>query len=926
MPLKLSGFAKRYSAYNWFRNPSRDDGPGPVSMWIGHRAKYGASSLRAEEHRFSKDALRIDIMLPAVLGGSMRKLTVLGLLVCASSAFAQETPQTLLDRALRLGDKYSWADSRDLFFKAEDGFRSYDQRNALYAKIGRLRSTMEEQSLPALSAELDALLTDPLVANDPQLRLFCLIVKGDVDGELDATSAKRDWMAVRDLADKMGNTRWKNRAGGELGFEAFLEGDVASARQLVAGALLGAVASGDKPAQARFMGAIGTGLALSGIYDEALTYLDRALSVARSDPEMGYQYVILDGKVSALKGVGKTQEALSLAEELTARARADNKNVKLCQTLIRVARLVRDQKDNQRALTLLYEAVSLAERGGFPRLLASAQFLLAETYRIMGDLDKAEAMVAQAADATRNSGDIYLIPDRLHVLALVKMDRGKYDEAEQLFSEASDYVDSMLASSPNPRARAGLLASSVSSIYPDHAGLLLGHFKDPARAYAVVERARGRTLTDLLRSGHTGFGGEDPNLEKEFSTLRLKIASSHSAVEIRKTRNDLFIRELGRWLPQGVAEPLTKPSGPDGPVPVDRIRDSLAKDQLVIEYVLGEPHSYALVLSKDGISFIELSSGQAINSLASQYLDSIKKKQAAPALGKRLYSELLGKIPGLRTARRLTIVPDGRLHLLPFDTLVNPEGQYVLMTHAINVAPSVSAFYVLSAGSERRVVARNFLGVGGVPYNQDALKVATTRGYEATGLGNLPGSEEEVTTAAALTGSNGRSTLLVGAKATEAAFKKADLRNRSIIHLAVHGVANNVQPDAAALIMLSDPGANEDGLLQSSEIVQLSLNARVVVLSACDTAVGRLQGQDGVATLSRAFLLAGAKGVVSTLWSVDDTVSAFLMKRFYQGLASGKDTAAALTEAKRSVVRTFGTRALPYHWGAFVLEGASKPI
>ena len=120
----------------------------------------------------------------------------------------------------------------------------------------------------------------------------------------------------------MGNTRWKNRAGGELGFQAFLEGDVASARQLVAGALQGAVANGDTPAQARFMGAIGTGLALSGIYDEALTYLDRALSVARSDPEMGYQYVILDGKVSALKGVGKTQEALSLAEELTARARS----------------------------------------------------------------------------------------------------------------------------------------------------------------------------------------------------------------------------------------------------------------------------------------------------------------------------------------------------------------------------------------------------------------------------------------------------------------------------------------------------------------------------------------------------------------------------------------------------------------------------
>ncbi|MGH9428902.1 MAG: hypothetical protein ACRD2L_21670, partial [Terriglobia bacterium] len=126
----------------------------------------------------------------------MRKLTVLGLFFCASLANAQETPQALLERALRLGDKYSWADARELFSRAEEGFRNnYDPKNALYAKIGRLRSSMEEQILPALSAELDGLLTDPLVTNDPQLRLFCLIVKGDVDGELETASAKRDWIA-----------------------------------------------------------------------------------------------------------------------------------------------------------------------------------------------------------------------------------------------------------------------------------------------------------------------------------------------------------------------------------------------------------------------------------------------------------------------------------------------------------------------------------------------------------------------------------------------------------------------------------------------------------------------------------------------------------------------------------------------------------
>ena len=104
----------------------------------------------------------------------MRKLKVLRPFCCASSAFAlRDSPNFFLDRALRLGDKYSWADSRDLFFKAEDGFRSYDQRNALYAKIGRLRSTMEEHSLPpSLRSWTRCCRRTRWSQNDPQLRLF----------------------------------------------------------------------------------------------------------------------------------------------------------------------------------------------------------------------------------------------------------------------------------------------------------------------------------------------------------------------------------------------------------------------------------------------------------------------------------------------------------------------------------------------------------------------------------------------------------------------------------------------------------------------------------------------------------------------------------------------------------------------------------
>jgi len=100
-----------------------------------------------------------------------------------------------------------------------------------------------------------------------------------------------------------------------------------------------------------------------------------------------------------------------------------------------------------------------------------------------------------------------------------------------------------------------------------------------------------------------------------------------------------------------------------------------------------------------------------------------------------------------------------------------------------------------------------------------------------------------------------------------------------------------------------------------------------VVLSACDTAVGLLQGQEGIANLSRAFLLAGARTVISTLWQVDDSSSFFLMKRFYSHLLEKRSAASALTAAKRDLFRTYGGKAVPYQWAAFTVEGAAmQPV
>ena len=133
-------------------------------------------------------------------------------------------------------------------------------------------------------------------------------------------------------------------------------------------------------------------------------------------------------------------------------------------------------------------------------------------------------------------------------------------------------------------------------------------------------------------------------------------------------------------------------------------------------------------------------------------------------------------------------------------------------------------------------------------------------------------------------------------------------------------------PDRAALVLLKDPQRGEDGSLYPSEIVQLPLNADLVVLSACDTAVGPVQGEEGISTLARAFLLAGARTVVSTLWTIDDDSSLFLMKVFYAELARKNSTPEALRVAKRSVLKKFGpSNAVPYYWAGFTLEGLAPP-
>ncbi len=130
-----------------------------------------------------------------------------------------------------------------------------------------------------------------------------------------------------------------------------------------------------------------------------------------------------------------------------------------------------------------------------------------------------------------------------------------------------------------------------------------------------------------------------------------------------------------------------------------------------------------------------------------------------------------------------------------------------------------------------------------------------------------------------------------------------------VLHFAVHAFAEPKFPERAALVLLNDSATGEDGLLQPREIGQFRLNAGVVVLSACDTSVGPTLGQEGVLNIARAFLLAGAQSVVTTLWAVSDATSTALMRHFYENLTAGRDVAEALARAKDAVAEQLGADA-----------------
>ncbi len=376
-------------------------------------------------------------------------------------------------------------------------------------------------------------------------------------------------------------------------------------------------------------------------------------------------------------------------------------------------------------------------------------------------------------------------------------------------------------------------------------------------------------------------------------------------------------------------------------VDTDKLKQKLKEMQTtVVDYFLGDSALYTFVISDTNYVLLK-------NKISGNFGDQIKqyRKNISPneilgdpqkvfsdfvANSRELYAMLIEPINRYIPAAvsHLTIIPSGILAIIPFESLLTNDhipvkADYAHLPYLIrkfNISYAYSATLWSNQAKDVKQWKTQFAGYAPA-YNTTLL--ASSRELEPFGdfrnnITNLKFTKEEVTDAEKVFPGK----VFTGFAATESAFKSNKGETR-IIHLAMHALVDDTHPLSSKLIFAPDQKDSlNDGFLNAYELYNMSINADMVVLSACNTGYGKITRGEGVMSLSRAFRYAGCKSLVMSLWQADDKTTATIMKLFYQNLAAGQQKDEALRHAKLSYLdHADPLTAHPYFWDAFIVSG-----
>ena len=861
-------------------------------------------------------------VLCAPASASERSRLVALVLICLVAGYAgaqSDDPSSILAAADDLALLNNWPKAEPLFAQAEHLFRqSGNQRDALYARVGYIWVTAETGGTGGIAdTDVDRALRYALSHRDQALQLRCLVAQAVRERVVNEAAARHLWEEILGLATTLGDERWKERATAELGEIKYLDGEFAAAERMVKQAVLWQSAH-DPGAAIYYISLVGNGLVESGQTENGLHYCDVAIGRAAKAPDAGFPFLAYQGKARAFLALHRRAEADALLQVALKRARADGNRAAEAQLLI-VAGI--GAENPRKAIEYLQAANDLTRTAGFHHAFAWSSFELAKAYRDTGNIDAAETYASRGLEAMNGLEDKYHLPQHVALLADLKATRGEFAEADRLFEQAADMIDALLVTVPSRQLESSLIAT-LSGVYLGRFNLAATKLRNTKEAFEAIEEARGRSLADALRGQQRPEPSADPltaSAQQDINRIQVELLHEVERQKRQRLLDKLFAAEQDFTPIHAGATPLQAAIARSRPVDLRALQSRLRTDEVVLEYVLDDPRAFCLRITRtDSRVFVLPKGRQRIERDIDEYLTGIRARTSATEVSQRLYAELLQPVLRGINRPRLLVVPDGKLNFLPYDSLVDPEGRLVLRSHAVSYCPSGTVLYLLRSGGRTVPSAPHFLGVGDVRFAAGRAP-ATDGARSANPFADLPNTRDELIAASRAIG--GQATLLMGSEATEAGFKSQPLATFDVIHIATHGMPDVEFPDRAALLLAPDAQGREDGLLQAREIRNLPLRAELVTLSACDTGVGSVEGEEGVANLVKAFLFAGAKSVLASMWSVGDTSSTYLMTQFYVHLAQGDDRSVALQRAKLDAIDQFGNNAVPFYWAGFQIFG-----
>ncbi len=631
---------------------------------------------------------------------------------------------------------------------------------------------------------------------------------------------------------------------------------------------------------------------------------------------------------------------------------------------------------------------------------------LAELAATGNDLRMAEDYYKQAIDLrseelTPNS------PTRVESLAglaSVMRHKGHWSEAAQLLEQALSALEYQTVHLGGTLRQRTDFRAKHASYYRDYIDILMEQ-KKPERAFSVLERSRAQSLLEMLARAHVDIRqGADPALLARDRSLRRLLAtklnrklqpmkSDHTAEDLTAAMKDIQdiieqYHELEEKLQ--VANPsyaaLTRPQAVDE----KQVQEHLLGDNtLLLEYSLGDEHSYVWAITKNSFAAYALPNRAEIERAARRVRDTLTARNYSkkgetdlqrlsrsndadaqyPAAAAALSRMVLGPVvPLLGDKRLLLIVSDGILQYIPFAALPlrgdvqnhDPASWVPLIRdHEVVNLPSASVLAVLKRQTAGRARATKIVAVLADPvFDASDARVGAKKASGRAATSSNPTAKAEKVPASDLLS---RSLLLrsasemglaqgderfprlffsrfeadailrgiplgqrleaLGFKASRATATSQELYNYRIVHFATHGLLNSEHPELSGLVLslVDEQGKEQNGFLGLEDIYNLNLRADLVVLSACETGLGKEIQGEGLVGIARGFMYAGASSVVASLWKVDDLATAELMKVFYKGMLNDNlRPAAALRRAQIAMSRRWPS---PYYWAGFVLQG-----